>query len=403
MPLHETGPRPPRPGARSRRGVPRGTTLIYMAVAMVAFAGFCSLAVDWGRVTLVKTELQAAADAAARAAGANLGATASSWAISTAGYNTADGTTVVLQSSDVELGQWDTNTSTFTPNSSTYDAVRVTARRTVARGNPVRLTFGGLIGISTCDVTAVAVAALSPTSYGVVGLNGITMSGNSSMGYTSGTSKKMTKYGSIASNGNITLSGSTYVYGDARPGIGMSVIGGSGRVAGKTTPLTTVLSYPNADGSAAETSNNNGSLPGYAGGYDFTLSGNQSVTLSAGTYYARNVSVGSNNSVICTGPVTIYCWGTFNLSGSITTASNTPANLTVYMCPGPSNQTPGSVNISSNGALYMQVYAPQSAVNLSGTGDIYGSVLGKTVSMSGTSAIYYDIALEGGGILKLVQ
>src|SRR3954464_3731204 len=44
----------------------RGMSLIYMAVAVPVLAGFCSLAVDWARVQLVKSELQAAADAAAR-------------------------------------------------------------------------------------------------------------------------------------------------------------------------------------------------------------------------------------------------------------------------------------------------------------------------------------------------
>src|SRR4051812_33726095 len=49
-----------------------GAVMIYMAVAMTAFAGIVSLAVDWGQTQLAKTELQAAADAAARAGAAGL-------------------------------------------------------------------------------------------------------------------------------------------------------------------------------------------------------------------------------------------------------------------------------------------------------------------------------------------
>ena len=43
-------------------------------------------------------------------------------------------------------------------------------------------------------------------------------------------------------------------------------------------------------------------------------------------------------------------------------------------------------------------------VTLSGTGDIYGSVLGLTVNMTGTSAIHYDLALDSNnGTISLAQ
>ncbi len=48
---------------RSRRS---GMAFIYIIVALVAMLGFCSFAVDLGRVQTAKTELRRAADAAAR-------------------------------------------------------------------------------------------------------------------------------------------------------------------------------------------------------------------------------------------------------------------------------------------------------------------------------------------------
>src|SRR5579862_9333790 len=47
---------------RSRTG---GMIFAYMIVAMGTFVGLCSLAVDYGRVQLVKTELRRCADATA--------------------------------------------------------------------------------------------------------------------------------------------------------------------------------------------------------------------------------------------------------------------------------------------------------------------------------------------------
>jgi hypothetical protein len=50
------------------------------------------------------------------------------------------------------------------------------------------------------------------------------------------------------------------------------------------------------------------------------------------------------------------------------------------------------------------VYAPQSDITLSGSGDIYGSVLGKSISMTGSSAIHYDMNLSGtSGQIALVK
>ena len=50
---------------------------------------------------------------------------------------------------------------------------------------------------------------------------------------------------------------------------------------------------------------------------------------------------------------------------------------------------------------YADIYGPQSRINMSGTGDIYGSIVGKSIDMTGNSAIHYDMSLGGG--IRLVQ
>lgn len=139
---------------RSRR---RGSALVYAVTALVALGGFCSLAVDWGRVLVVRSELQQAADAAARygASGLKYGtSTARTYAVAAAGDNKADGTSVTLDPNlDVEFGTWDAAAKRFTVAGAgvTPDSIRVTARRTRARGNAIQLAFGRMIGMTSAD------------------------------------------------------------------------------------------------------------------------------------------------------------------------------------------------------------------------------------------------------------
>jgi hypothetical protein len=87
------------------------------------------------------------------------------------------------------------------------------------------------------------------------------------------------------------------------------------------------------------------------------------------------------------------------LGGNVVTSSSQPKNLTIIMIPNPYNSSPpGTVSVGSSAALYASIYAPQSAVTMSGTGDIYGTVIGASVTMSGTSAIYYDLNMDSGSV-----
>src|SRR5580698_6524763 len=93
-----------------RRRARHGVTIIWVAVTMVALLGFCSLAVDLGRVQAVKSQLEVATDAAARAAAANLSSGVSAVqgaAYSVAQANTADGSPVAIDSiNNVRFLNW---------------------------------------------------------------------------------------------------------------------------------------------------------------------------------------------------------------------------------------------------------------------------------------------------------
>ena len=151
------------PGRRRARH--RGVTIIYVAVAMAALCGFCSLAVDLGRVQVVKMELRRAADGAARYAAMGLpdgSAAAIANAITSAAENTADGSPVIITAANVQIGNWDTTKSpNFSAARTPQNAVQVDCSRNAASGNATSLLFGRMLGKNTCDITAISVAAVT--------------------------------------------------------------------------------------------------------------------------------------------------------------------------------------------------------------------------------------------------
>jgi hypothetical protein len=322
-------------------------------------------------------------------------------AAAVASLHTVDGTPVQLdEAADIEFGSWDVNNTAFTPSATGTGAVRVTIRRTKARGNAVPLTFGSIFGVGTCDVHTFAVAKAGEYGYGLIGLNYIKMGGNATASYRSNVAGSVDAHGSIASNGDITLAGSSLVRGDARPGIGKTVFGAGGRVTGLVTPLTTPLVFPNlpeGDPGTYATVNNNGYLPPLSGKGDLKLGSNTSLTLPGGIYYVHHLDLGAGSTLTLNGPATFYVWGDVLLGGHTNTNGNVPKNLRIIQVAS------GKFDVTGTSALYASIYAPQSALRFSGTGDVYGSVLGLSVDMTGTSAVYYDLALTVNAGVKLVK
>ncbi|MEO6434864.1 MAG: TadG family pilus assembly protein, partial [Tepidisphaeraceae bacterium] len=172
-----------------RLGRRRGLGLIWSMVFILGLCAIASLAVDYGRVQVVKTQLRSAADASALAAGQLLlsdAAAARRAAIEVAKANKADGAEVKLNpAQDIEMVYRDEATRSHQPATATLkaNAVKVTARRIAARGNAVDLPFARMLGANTCDVSATAIALAKPTRYAMVGLDFIKMGGNSTNSY----------------------------------------------------------------------------------------------------------------------------------------------------------------------------------------------------------------------------
>lgn len=148
----------------------RGAILVVSAVLLVAMFGFLSFTVDIGYITLVRTQLQNAADAAA-IAGAH-GLTVSPDEARDAAYevalqNPVAGLTISIdKNTDIELGQWDSDTKTFTPLSgpdeTKSNACRVTITMSKAEGTEIALFFSPVIGIDDTDMEISSIATFKP-------------------------------------------------------------------------------------------------------------------------------------------------------------------------------------------------------------------------------------------------
>src|SRR5688572_1800376 len=376
----------------------RGVGLTYSIVILIALCAMASFAVDMGRIVIVKTQLRAAADAAALAAAQDVlrdTAAARASAILVAKANKADGSDVILDSSDVEFGNWNESTRSWTPAVTGVrpNAVKVTVHRTTARGNAVNLPFAKMVGANTCDVKGTAIAMATPQRFAAVGLDFITMGGNSTNAYRSNAlmsaNNSFTAKGDIASNGDITLTGSSVVNGNAFPGVDRRVIGAN-HVTGYTTPLTAPLVYPPAEVGTAATINNNAAVPSAAirNGVDIDLGNQKAITLPGGTYYFRNLAMGAGSQLNFSGPATVYLTGNLTLGGQAITNGDLPKNLHIIML------NPGTkVELKGGTDLFADIYAPLSAITISGNGDIYGAIVGKSIAMTGEAGIHYDLSL----------
>lgn len=141
----------------------RGSVVVLGALILVVLAGMGTMAVDYGFLQHKRSQLQNAADAAALAGAAELVRTGGNMATATQtavrfgqeNLGDQDITPLAVRDEDVTFYKGDTLVQ-----AGSADAVEVTAGRSQARGNPVDMFLGGVLGWNTQDLSATARASL---------------------------------------------------------------------------------------------------------------------------------------------------------------------------------------------------------------------------------------------------
>lgn len=407
---------PVRPRSGHRR---RAAILVLAAFVMVGMLAFVAFSLDVGYITVTRAKLQNAADAAALGGAMAVdegSAGARAEAVRVGRANLAANNPVVIDpDQDVEFGTWDRDTRTFTPGSfRDADAVRVTCRLTPDRENALKLFFAPVLGIRDASITVSAVAVFERSLCGpLVGIDEVKLTGtpttdsyDSDEGpYAPG---RAGNRGNICSDGPIDVIGNAAVNGNANPGKGYrTTIVGSAVVTGNTTPRSEPLELPPVDGSGAEYNNDNDQItstgnPHLPGPVDaegnFALTANQNLHLRPGTYHFRDFMLSGQAKLHIKGPTTIYVTGNLETAGgTILNSTRLPSNLKVLM----TGEHGSEATIVGNSDFRGILYAPSVDVTTTGTGSLYGAVVGKRLNVTGTGDVHYDERLDLGDEILL--
>lgn len=220
----------------------------------------------------------------------------------------------------------------------------------------------------------------------IFGRDGVALNGNAqtdsydaSLGAYGGAN--VFKTGNVRSNRNISLVGNALVQGDAIPGPDGTVSSKKGNVTGLQEPAAREKELPPV------------SVP--AGAVTLgavRLTGKATQTLKAGTYVATSLEIAGNGKLIIdasAGPVNLYVTGNVSLAGNgVSNLSGQPRNFNLVQLGG------AGVTVTGGADFVGTIYAPDSALAISGNGKLYGGFIGDSVSLGGNAVIHYDQSLR---------
>lgn len=346
--------------------------ILYIIIVMAVVFAFASLAMDYGKVQLAKTQLRTAVDSCARygVQWVSGGKTTALPAVNAAAAdNTIDGQSITFSNAQIDIGSWNYTTRVFTTNGTPRNAIRLTQSKAVA------LALGNQIGMSTCTVRASAVAKCVPLA--VVGYSGFNFKNNTFVGSynssvtTSPTQASASSNAVCVSNGYIGEQNNGTIKGDCIVGPSGSVDPGFS-ITGATQTLTSAVVAPSDP--AWSPAGNPGGVP-----QNYTVSAN--TTLGPGTYWFTSLTV--NKPLNFSGAATIYVNGNIDLNDPVVAYNGIPSNLKIYQIG--ANRTFDGKNV-----LKAVVIAPRSAFKAMNSFKFYGACLFDTITVMNNGEFFYD-------------
>jgi hypothetical protein len=233
--------------------------------------------------------------------------------------------------------------------------------------------------------------------------------------------------GDLATNGSLIEAGNAHIYGDVATNSGM--VSGAANISGiertdfYQEPIPVAApSWPSINPTpytvTGTTTLNAGAVQGAATTRyqlaQISLSGNNTLTLAgnpdgSATYIEVHVTgditvVGGSQIVVAPGvSATIYFDGNVDVAGNgIINSNNQPNDLHLYGVQ-PIDSSSRSVHLGGNGQITATVYAPNADVTVNGggsSGHVFGSIVGKTVTMTGVTNLHYDEASGASGMIN---
>jgi len=327
-------------------------------------------------------------------------------AVTMAAANNCDGSAVVIDPNlDIEFGAWDPGTRTFTLLSggaqNSANAVRISARRIAARNTAIPLVFARLIGRSTCDINAMAIAFIgSGPLPQIIGLGSVTVhrdcyfvSYNSTVTPTP-TLASANSNVLVGTNGVIQFENNNHIYGTLELGPSGS-ISGTAQVTGATTTMSSPIPTPSSPAW------NPGTNPA---GISQNCMVSADTTLPGGTYWFTSLIIKKN--LFFSGPATLYINGDVDMpadKADIAAYNNVPANLKIYQIG--LSRTFGDVNRNELGII-ADIEAPGSTLAAHDKLEFRGSAIFSSIVIHDGAYFYADETSgvgQGGRRIQLVK
>jgi hypothetical protein len=236
---------------------------------------------------------------------------------------------------------------------------------------------------------------------------------------------KRQENGDIATDGQLIEAGNAQIHGDVATNAG--TVSGAANITG--IERTDFYQEPIPIGVPSWTDSSTASIDGtttlnavatkgsVASRYTFSsisLSGNKTLTLAGnpnGTQTYIEIYIIGDMSVTGTGQIvvepgvtaTIYFAGNVDISGNgVLNSNNQPGDFMLYGIQPPTNSS-NHVSIGGNSQITASIYAPGHDVTVNGSGTnghVYGSIVGKSVTMTGVSNLHYDERLGSTGVIN---
>jgi hypothetical protein len=339
---------------------------------------------------------------------------------------------------NLETNGWQKSGSKFSKTRALGDGYYFTTITTAPSTPPVIISIGyGRIPMTTNFTSRrlMATTRLGPPGFGVVGKESVKMNGNPFMDsynssdenfstggfYDPAKRRDRIGVGTLSSNSPAINTGNGSIFGSASTGPGGTVAGNVG------DGLWLASNGYSGQQSGHVTDDFNMAIPdvvlpspwnprftptnGVIGGLTYGS------ILPAGDWQFGAVNINSSSSSIYVqGNVRVYFTGLLKMSGSASVTLAPGASLEIYLGAGmdlsgncvinpsgiPSQCSiyglPGTTDMKYSGTAkaYCKLYAPNADISVVGDFDFHGSVVGKTVTLSGSAAFHYDEALNAG-------
>ena len=238
---------------------------------------------------------------------------------------------------------------------------------------------------------------------------------------------KRQENGDVATDGQLIDAGNAQIFGDVATNAG--TVSGAANITGvertdfyqepipvgapswsswntsvSTVNSTTTITASATQGSAASRYVLSGiSL---SGGKTLTIAGNADGSQTyVEIYVTGDISVSGTGQIVVQPGVTatIYFAGNVDITGNgVLNSNNQPDDLLLYGIQ-PANGSSEHVNFGGNSQITASIYAPGHDVTVNGSGTnghVYGSIVGKTVTMTGVSNLHYDERLGSKGMIN---